>query len=135
MIGGLDRRVQSRLIGGDGIPVTLTSATWDPGDGSGPQAITFSNSRVLELTHTYTGSDSTTFFATIAVNDGTTTATDTFKVQIVARSLDSEVNMAVDRALWHNYAMTLAVDALPYHPRQALDRITTPRRRFIILRL
>ena len=106
-------------IGGDGIPVTLTSGTWDPGDGSGPQVIVFTNSRALELTHTYTGSDSTTFFATIAVSDGTTNATDTFKVQIVPRSLDVEVNMAVDRSLWYNHKrMTIGVitDASGSHP-------------------
>jgi PKD repeat protein len=106
-------------IGGDGIPVTLTSGTWDPGDGSGPQVIVFTNSRALELTHTYTGGESTTFFATIAVSDGTTNATDTFKVQIVPRSLDAEVNMAVDRSLWYNHKrMTIGVitDASGSHP-------------------
>src|SRR5258706_573109 len=49
-----------------------------------------------------------------------TKTTDTFKVQIVPRSLDAEVNMAVDRALWYNHRrMTIDVVSDPAGDHQA----------------
>jgi hypothetical protein len=91
-------------VAGNGEPVALTSGTWDPGDGSGPQAINVSNSRALELTHTYSGADFTPFTATVSVTTpGGRVLTDTMKVQIVPKSLDAEVNMAIDKALWYEH--------------------------------
>jgi hypothetical protein len=93
----------SASLGGDvGNPTPLTSGTWDPGDGSGLQAIDVSNSRVLELDHVYTGSPGQPFTATISVMDaGGNTYSDTFKVQIQAKTLDVEANMAIDKSLWY----------------------------------
>ena len=87
-----------------GVPITLTSGSWDPGDSSGPQNINVSNSRVLELEHVYTGAVGTPFTATITVTDSTGKVyTDTQKIQIQVDALDTKVNMAIDRALWANH--------------------------------
>jgi hypothetical protein len=93
----------------DGNPVPLSSGTWDPGDGSVPQAIDVSNSRDLELSWAYSGAVGTSYTATISVTDANSaTYTDTFSVQIQPTSLATEVNMAIDRALWYNHkAMNL----------------------------
>ncbi len=92
--------------GASGRAFPLTSGTWDPGDGSGPQGINVSNSRVLELAHVYTGGVGDPFTATVSVTDTNgKTYTDTFKVQIQADSLDTRTNMAIDRALWHNHKL------------------------------
>ena len=97
--------------GGDGNPVSLTSGSWDPGDGSGPQNIAVWNSRVLELSHTYTGDVGTPYTATISVTDtNNVTYTDTFKVQVQPTSLDTQANMAIDRSLWYNHK-TMNLDA------------------------
>jgi len=100
----------SATLAGDSFP--LVSGTWDPGDGAGPQSINISNSRILELTHTYTGALGTPFTAVITVQDNLGQVyTDTFKVQIQPDSLDTRANMAIDRALWHNHKIfTLSGD-------------------------
>lgn len=103
----------SATKGGRGEPVSLASGSWDPGDGSGPQAIDVSNSRVLELTRTYTAADYTPFTATVSVTDTNGNSyTDTFKVQVVPRTLEAEVNMAIDKGLWAQHkAMVLSTDS------------------------
>ncbi|MGE0392601.1 MAG: Ig-like domain-containing protein [Vicinamibacterales bacterium] len=64
---------------------------------------------MLEKTHVYTGSPGQPFTATISVFDGANTYTDTFKVQIQAKTLDVEVNMAIDKSLWYLHkTMTLS---------------------------
>ena len=91
----------SASVAGRGVPVTLNSATWDPGDGSGPQAVPVTNSRALELEHVYSGADLQPYTATITVVDSAgTTYTDTFKVQIQPRTGQVDTDMAIDRALW-----------------------------------
>ena len=88
-------------VGGNGAPVPLASGTWDPGDGSGPQAINVSNSRVLQLAHVYTGAIGQPFTATVSVSDGTNTFTDTFKVEIAPNNVQTKGNMAIDHGLWN----------------------------------
>ncbi|MEI6244384.1 MAG: thrombospondin type 3 repeat-containing protein, partial [Acidobacteriota bacterium] len=91
-------------IGGAGVPVALASASWDFGDGSAIQNISAANSLVLEATHTYAGAVGTPYTAIITVVDANhNTYTDTVKVQIQTNSLDTKVNMAIDRALWYNH--------------------------------
>ena len=89
---------------------SITSATWDPGDGSGPQPIAFSNPRALELRHTYTGLVGQPFVATLEVTDSCgTTASDTFRVRVQDNTLGTRVNMAIDTGLWYLHKqMTLA---------------------------
>lgn len=80
----------------------IQSASWNPGDGSGPQAIPFGDPYELELAHTYTGPDSTPYVATLSVTDTCgSTVSDTFRVRIVPKTLGSEVNMAIDHGLWN----------------------------------
>ena len=94
----------SASLGGRGEPVALASGTWDPGDGTGPQAISVADSRVLELTHTYTAAVGQPFTAIVRVVDASGSVyTDTFKVQVQARSLATETNMAIDRGLWYEH--------------------------------
>ena len=89
---------------GLGERVTLASGTWDPGDGSGPIPIGVTDSRALELTHTYAGVDGQAFTATVSVMDANGhSSSDTFKVQIQPDTLDTQTSMAIDRALWYNH--------------------------------
>ena len=94
----------------NGAPVSLTSGTWDPGDGAGPINIGVGNSRVLELEHVYTGAVGTPYTATIRVVAATGKVyTDTQKIVIQVDALDTKVNMAIDRALWANHkSLTLS---------------------------
>lgn len=83
-------------------PVALASATWDPGDGTGPIAISVANPRVLELAHVYNGTPGTPYTARLSVTDtGGMTSSDAFRVVVVPKSLDVEVNMAIDHGLWY----------------------------------
>lgn len=79
----------------------IVAATWDPGDGSGAQAINFADPRALELSHVYNGVDGQPFTAVLSVTDSCgDTVTDDFRVVIQSISLDVEVNMAIDHGLW-----------------------------------
>jgi hypothetical protein len=85
-----------------GTGCTVTSATWDPGDSSGPVSVSVANPRVLELTHTYTGLHNQPFIATLSVTDSCgNTVNDQFRVVVLTRTLDVDVNMAIDRGLWN----------------------------------
>ena len=87
---------------GTGDPVALVSGTWDPGDGSGPQAINVTNSLALELTHTYSGANDQPFTATVRVVDAAATVyTDTMKIVIKPNARETRVNMAIDKGLWN----------------------------------
>ena len=89
------------------VPAEVTSATWDPGDGSGPQSISVANGLVLELQHTYTGAPETPFTAVLTVTFANgATRSDTFKVIIKTKTLDVEANMAIDKGLWYLHKTT-----------------------------
>ncbi|MCC7011880.1 MAG: PKD domain-containing protein [Planctomycetes bacterium] len=80
----------------------LTSAVWDPGDGSAPVSVSVGNPRVLELNYAYTGVNNQPYTATLTVTDSCgTQKSDTFRVVVLAQSLDVEVDMAIDRGLWN----------------------------------
>jgi hypothetical protein len=88
-------------MAGLGQPAPLQSATWDPGDGTGPVSISVANPRALEYTHVYNGAVGTPYTATITATDAVgNTYSDTFRVIMVAKTLEAEVNMAIDKGLW-----------------------------------
>ncbi|MCC6406160.1 MAG: PKD domain-containing protein [Planctomycetes bacterium] len=96
---------------------SLTSASWDPGDGSGPVAVSFANPRALELKHTYAGTNGQPFIATLTVTDSCGNASsDTFRVVVVdPKNLDVEINMAIDHGLWwlHKRQNLTTVSGIP----------------------
>lgn len=101
----------ARLTAGE----TISAATWDPGDGTGPVAVGFGNPRILELNHTYNGLDFQPFTATLSVTTNLGTFTDTFRVIILPKHLDVEVNMAIDHGLWrlHKNQILSSVGGVP----------------------
>ena len=83
------------------------TATWDPGDGSGPQAlgaISVPSDYDLQIIHTYPNSaPGTPFTATLEVcngGPGVDCASDTYRVRVRARTLDVEINIGIDEGLW-----------------------------------
>jgi uncharacterized repeat protein (TIGR01451 family) len=64
-------------------PDTQTwTATVDYGDGGGPQALALNPDKTFTLSHTYADDDGGPFTVTVTVNDGVTTGTDTFEVDV-----------------------------------------------------
>jgi hypothetical protein len=95
----------------------LTSASWDPGDGTGPVAVSFANPRALELAHTYTGANGQPYIATLTVTDNCgNSSSDTYRVVIVdPKNLDVEINMAIDQGLWwlHKRLNLTTINGIP----------------------
>jgi len=90
------------ILPGTGEAASLAGATWDPGDGSGPQDIDVSNPLALELVHTYSGSDGQPFTAFLTITDSNGLSySDAMKVVIAPDSPETRVNMAIDKGLWH----------------------------------
>lgn len=88
--------------GGTDVPAAVLTATWDPGDGTDPVPVDASNPLALELWHVYQGTPGQRFTATLTVTDASGAAhADTFPVVVKARTLDVEINMAVDAGLWN----------------------------------
>ncbi|MEW6426504.1 MAG: PKD domain-containing protein [Thermodesulfobacteriota bacterium] len=80
---------------------TAVSYTWDFGDGSPTLSGTVSNPYALEALHTYTGSDGALYTARITVTDQMGhTSSDTYPVIVLAKNLDTEINVAIDDGLW-----------------------------------
>lgn len=87
---------------------TATQYYWDYGDGSAamtwtPVNTASSNAYQLNAQHTYTGSAGTSFTATVYVKDGATPAninSAKYYITIRTASLQVQVNMAIDQALW-----------------------------------
>ena len=89
---------------------------WDPGDGSatisgnvdadpaGPSQLDdvgYNPYWAIWAIHTYTGNSGDVFIATLSVTNGPDTRSATYRVQIRDNVLSSEVNAAIDEALWH----------------------------------
>lgn len=90
------------VVGGTDIPAEVQTATWDPGDGTGPVPVDASNPLALELWHVYQGAPGQQFTASLTVTDAVGALhTDTFPVVMKARTLDVEISMAVDAGLWN----------------------------------
>ena len=80
---------------------SISSATIDPGDGSGPQPVG-SNANLLSLNHTYTSFGVKT--VTLSVTDESGTATKTAKVKVLASaSAEERINMAIEKGLLYLY--------------------------------
>lgn len=96
---------------------SLTSASWDPGDGTGPVGVGLANPRILELQHTYNGANGQPFIATLTVTDNCgNSSSDTFRVVVVdPKNLDVEINMAIDHGLWwlHKRQTLTTVGGIP----------------------
>ena len=95
---------------------TLVAASWDPGDGSPAVAVSRADPRVLELRHSYHGTPGTRYTALLTASDSCGhSCVDSFEVELRARSLDVEVNMAIDKALWslHRHMVLSAVGGVP----------------------
>ncbi|MBW1735902.1 MAG: hypothetical protein JRJ71_16235, partial [Deltaproteobacteria bacterium] len=91
----------------------LTGGTyyWDFGDGgqSTPQAIT--NPDNLAATHTYNADPGTLFIATLHVTDAAgESSEDEYRVLVKDKTLDVEVNKAIDDGLWWLYTQREPVD-------------------------
>jgi VCBS repeat-containing protein len=100
------------VLGDDDTPASVVNATWDPGDGTGPRTIDASNALALELFHTYQGTPGQQFTATLTVTDVTgATESDTFLVVVKNKTLDVEINMAVDKGLWELHKQIVRVDS------------------------
>ncbi len=77
------------------------SYTWTFGDGSDPETGATGSTRVIETTHIYNGSPGALYTATLTVHDPVYgDLTDTYPLQIHARDLTIEVNVAIDDGLW-----------------------------------
>ena len=75
---------------------------WDYGDGGSSAITTVGNPNNLEWTHAYTGGSGTIYTARLYVRDKTTgeTANGTYFVAVRDKTLDVEVNVAIDEGLW-----------------------------------
>src|SRR5262245_26944680 len=89
---------------------------WDPGDGqptisgnvdANPTFVTelddvgYNPYWAIWATHTYTGNPGDVFIATLKVTNGPDTTSATYRVEIRPNALSSEVNAAIDEALWY----------------------------------
>jgi PKD repeat protein len=87
------------VVWGGTAPITYT---WDFGDSSAPASGTVTNKRAIEAKHVYNGVDGAPFTARITVTDAAgKTSTDTYILRIRAKSLDIEINTAIDEGLWN----------------------------------
>ena len=77
--------------------------TWDFGDGSAVATGTVGNKYVIEAPHVYNGATGTIYTARLTVTNQTTgdTGTQTYFVAIRDKTLQIEVNVAIDNGLWY----------------------------------
>lgn len=76
---------------------------WDFGDGSAVATGTVSNRFAIEASHAYTGASGTVFTARLTVTNTTTgeTGNKAYYVVLQDKTLDVEVNAAIDEGLWY----------------------------------
>jgi hypothetical protein len=100
------------LKGTSDVAGTNIQYTWDFGDGTPVQAgrvvltpslPTDRRPYMIEATHTYAGSAGTLFVARLTVTNTTTSesASKDYLIQMQAKSLPAEVNVAIDEGLWY----------------------------------
>ena len=80
------------------------TASWDPGDGTGAIPLTLppGSSYAVGMPHTYPSSPpGTPFTATLEVCNGADCASDTYRLVTRVRTLDVEINIAIDEGLWY----------------------------------
>ena len=78
-------------------------ATWDFGDGSSPFVSNIANQYDVSTTHTYSGAPGSIFAATLTVLDTRTgeSSSSIYRVGIREKSVETEVSVALDEALWY----------------------------------
>lgn len=76
---------------------------WDFGDGSAQATGTVTNKYAIEASHTYAGPVGTVWTARLTVTDTNTgeSASKTYFVEMKDKTLDTEVNVAIDEGLWY----------------------------------
>ncbi len=80
-------------------PITYS---WNFGDGTSSAPATVTDSYNLSAKHTYTAMDGTPFTARITVTDADgKSSSDTFPIIVRPKTLNVEVNKAIDDALWY----------------------------------
>lgn len=79
------------------------SYSWDFGDGSPPATGTVTNRYAIEASHTYVGAVGTIWTARLTVTDTSTgeSASQTYFVKMEDKTLQAEVNVAIDEGLWY----------------------------------
>lgn len=96
ILKGIARDADDNLSGG--------TYYWDFGDGTQSAVQTISNADNLSTTHTYTDDEGTLIIARLHVTDAAgETASDDYRVVVKAKTLDVEVNKAIDDGLWWLY--------------------------------
>ncbi|MCK4658684.1 MAG: tandem-95 repeat protein [Phycisphaerae bacterium] len=82
-------------------PAAQWTYTWSFGDGSPSVSDTVDDKRAIEAVHAYIGTNGTQFTAELTVEDNEGTVySDTYPLTIRDRSLEVEVNVAIDEGLW-----------------------------------
>jgi hypothetical protein len=82
------------------------TAFWNPGDGSANKPVAPNPVSGFDfdlgVIHTYPNvADGTPFTATLTVCNGAECASDTYRVVVRPRTLDVEINIAIDQGLWY----------------------------------
>ena len=107
----------TRLKGASDMQGAGIQFAWDFGDGSPPAVGTVTDMRVIEASHTYTGVIGDVFTARLTVtNTGTgESASRPYYVQIRHKTLETEVNVAIDEGLWwlHKDRVFTTCNSLP----------------------
>ena len=90
---------------------------WDFGDGTSTAESPVANPYALEASHVYAGAVGTIFTATLTVRNTATneSASSLYLVEIRAKNLETEVNVAIDEGLWflHKSMVRTTQNGLP----------------------
>lgn len=92
-----------RLKGTSDVQGATIQYAWDFGDGSPVATGTVSNMYVIEASHVYAGAVGTVWTARLTVQNTATgeTGNKAYYVEMRAKNLSSEVNVAIDEGLWY----------------------------------
>jgi RHS repeat-associated protein len=96
IVKGIARDADDNLGGGE--------YYWEMGDGTSTDWAPISNSDNLAVTHTYNASTGTLIVARLHVKDAAgESSSDEYRILVKAKTLDVEVNKAIDDGLWWLY--------------------------------
>lgn len=115
ILKGIARDPDNNLIGG--------TYYWDFGDGtqSLPASVTSANVGNLSITRTYTELPGTLVVARLYVTDAAgETASDEYRIMVREKTLDVEVNKAIDDALWWLFTNRATTGVYSIIPNQVL---------------
>lgn len=87
--------------------------SWDFGDGSAPATGTVSNKDVIEAIHAYTGPVGQIWTARLTVSNTSTgeSSSRAYFVEMKAKALETEANVALDEGLWYLHKTLNRMDA------------------------